>query len=170
MPHKIDILNCKRILIIGDSGRGKSTFAPKLAKELSLPLHSTDDYFWKVKFTEPNDREQSVKEIEKVYAGDAWIVEGSTTHLIRPGLERADVVLNFVFRNIFEQWWSLIRRNRDRDNEAILPHLIYVTKKRFGIGNDKEKKKRELLKPYDQKIVTVRSYKEIDGLLSTFDY
>lgn len=165
MLNNFDIKNYKRILIIGDSGRGKSTFAAKLANKLSLPLYSTDDYFWKVKFSVPNDRRKSIEDIEKIYSSDAWIVEGGTVHLIKPGLERADIILNFVFRNIFEQWYSLVKRNRKRNNEAVLPHLIYVTKKRFGIGNDKEKKKRELLKPFKAKIMKLKSYQEMDRLL-----
>ncbi|HEY9481176.1 MAG TPA: hypothetical protein VIR98_03025 [Candidatus Paceibacterota bacterium] len=155
----------KKILIIGDSGRGKSTFARRLTEKTGLPLHSTDDYFWKIKFTVPNDRQESIEKIERVYESDAWIVEGSTTHLIKPGLEKSDIILNLVFRNIFEQWWSLICRNWNRDNEKLFSHLIYVARKRFGIGNDKEKKKKELLKQYEQKIITIDSYKKLDQFL-----
>ncbi len=159
-------LTARRILIIGDSGRGKTTFSQKLSQKLNIPLYSTDDFFWKVKFSEPNDKQESIRLIEKVYLNDSWIVEGSTTDLIKPGLEKADLILNLVFRNIFEQWWALIQRNKNRDNENLLNHLIYVTRKRFSIGNDKEKKKKELLKPFSQKILTINSYKELDEILN----
>ncbi len=165
MTRTIDIRNFKKILIIGESGRGKSTLARKLADRFSLPLYSTDDFFWKTKFTEPNDRQKSIIDIKSIYATDMWIVEGSSNHLIVPGLERADVIINLVFRNIFAQWWSLIKRNQVRGGERIFSHLAYVAKKRFGIGNDKEKRKREALKPYTLKIVTLRSYGQIDRLL-----
>lgn len=162
------LLTARKILIIGESGRGKTTFAHKLSEKLQLPLHSTDDFYWKVKFTEPNDRQSSIQNIEKVYATNAWVMEGSSTHLFKPGLDKADVVINLVFRNVFEQWWSLIKRNRARKDEDLFKHLSYVTRKRFGIRNDKEKKKRELLQPYSNKILTIKSYKELDRLFRNF--
>ena len=162
---KNKLIGARRILIIGDSGRGKSTFAPKLSQKLNLPVYSTDDFFWKIKFSEPNDRQESIKKIEKIYLTDDWVVEGGTIHLIRSGLDRADVIINLIFRNIIQQWWSLIKRNRDRKYENLMRHLTYVTCKRFGIGNTKEKAKRELLKPYSDKILTLKSYKEMNDLL-----
>lgn len=161
----MNILSAKKILIIGDSGRGKSTFSKKLSEKLHIPFYSTDDYYWKVKFSEPNDKSESIKQIEQIYLKDSWIVEGGTTHLIRPGLEKADIILNLIFRNIFEQWWSLIKRNKERNNEGLFQHLSYVTRKRFGIGNDKEKKKKELLKQHSQKIFTIKSFKELNKIL-----
>jgi len=41
----------KKIIIIGDAGRGKSTLASKLSKKLNTPHYSTDDYFYEVKFS-----------------------------------------------------------------------------------------------------------------------
>jgi adenylate kinase family enzyme len=160
----------KRILIIGESGRGKSVLAHKLSEKLSLPFYSTDDFFWKIKFSEPNDKEESKVKIREVYATEKWIMEGSSTHLFRLGLDSAEVVINLVFGNIFQQWWSLIQRNRTREYESLRDlskFIIYVTKKRFGIGNDKEKLKAELLKPYSNKIIVLKSFKEIDSFLNS---
>lgn len=106
--------NAHKVLIIGDSGRGKTTFAHNLSEKLKLPFYSTDDFFWKVKCTEPNNREESVNNITKVYSGNSWIMEGSSTHLFRPGIERADVIIILRFKNIFLQWWALIKRSRKR--------------------------------------------------------
>ena len=58
--------NHKKILILGDAGRGKTTFAEKLSKKISIPYYSTDDFFWKVKFTEANDKAKSVEEISNI--------------------------------------------------------------------------------------------------------
>lgn len=35
----------KKILIIGASGRGKTTFAKKLSEKLSIQYYETDDFF-----------------------------------------------------------------------------------------------------------------------------
>ncbi|MBC7766653.1 hypothetical protein H7Y21_01505, partial [Arenimonas sp.] len=61
-----DISIYKKILIIGESGRGKSVLAHKLSEKLSLPFYSTDNFFWKIKFSEPNDKEESKIKIGKV--------------------------------------------------------------------------------------------------------
>jgi len=37
----------KKIIIIGDAGRGKSTLATKLAEKLGILHYSTDDSFMK---------------------------------------------------------------------------------------------------------------------------
>jgi len=37
----------KKIIIIGDAGRGKSTLASKLSKKLNISYYSTDDFFMK---------------------------------------------------------------------------------------------------------------------------
>ncbi len=163
-----DISGCKRIIIIGESGRGKSVLAHKLSKKLSLPLYSTDDFFWKIKFSEPNDREESKIKIKEVYATEKWIMEDSSTHLFRPGLDSAEIIINLIFGNIFQQWWSLIQRNRTREHESLRDLsklMVYVTRKRFGIGNNKEKLKAELLKPYSTKIIVLKSFEEIDSFI-----
>ncbi len=162
-----DISKYKRILIIGESGRGKSVLAHKLSKKLSLPFYSTDDFFWEIKFSKPHDREGSKIKIKEVYATEKWIMEGSSTHLFRPGLDSAEIIINLVFGNIFQQWWSLIRRNRTRKHESLSKHMVYVTRKRFGIGNNKEKLKAELLKTYTNKIIVLKSFKEIDSFLNS---
>jgi adenylate kinase family enzyme len=165
-----NISEFKKILIIGESGRGKSVLAEKLSKKLSIPSYSTDDFFWKVKFSKPNEKEYSLSEIKKVYAKKEWIMEGSSNHLFKLGLNSSDVVINLIFGNIFQQWWSITQRNRTRKHESyidLFKFIIYVTRKKFGIGNNKEVIKADLLKPYSNKITTLKSFKEINTFLDS---
>jgi adenylate kinase family enzyme len=158
----------KKILIIGQSGRGKSTTAKKLGEKLGLPVYSTDDYYWKVKFTEVNDKQESIDDIKKAFAQDGWVVEGSSTHLFRHGLETADVIIHLKFKYIISQWITLIKRSFGRKHERLIDILLllkYVTFKRYGIGNDKEKRNAELLKPYQNKTIELYSYKEVNGFI-----
>jgi len=160
--------NAHKVLIIGDSGRGKTTFADNLSEKLRLPIYSTDDFFWKSKFTEPNNREESVLNIIKVYSDNDWIMEGSSTHLFRPGIERADVIIILKFKNILLQWRALIKRNIGRNNESIfdlIKFLIYVTRKKYNLGYKKAIINKKLLEPFADKTIVLKSYKEIDALL-----
>lgn len=159
----------KKIFILGDSGRGKTTFAKKLSEKTGIPYFSTDDFFWKVKFTEPNDREKSVEEISHIYNKDEWIMEGTTRRLIVKGLGRAEIIYHFKFRNIFHQYLSIIKRNLTRKEEKLvdlfnlLKHVTYKKYKK-GYGNHLPPLE-ELLAPYKDKIIEVHSFKEIDKIL-----
>jgi len=59
--------NYKKILIVGDSGRGKSTFAKVLSQKLNIKQFSTDDFFWKVKYSQEANKQTSIKKISKIY-------------------------------------------------------------------------------------------------------
>lgn len=92
------IRNAKRILIVGDAGRGKTTLAKSLSEKLKMKHYSTDDFFWKIKFTVPNDRESSTEKITKIYDEKNWIVEGATRHLITKGIEKADLIIYLGYK------------------------------------------------------------------------
>jgi len=156
----------KRIFILGDSGRGKTTFAEKLSKQTGIQHYSTDDFFWKVKFSTPNDREKSIKEISHIYDKNEWIMEGGTRHLILKGLEKADVIYYLQFKNILFQYYFLIKRNLKRKNENftdLFNLLKHITKKKYkkSYGNHLPRLQ-ELLEPYENKVVRLSSMKEID--------
>ncbi len=59
---------------MGDSGRGKSTLAPRISEKLGIPYHSTDDYFYEVKFSKLRDRQKSIEGISKLFHEPRWIV------------------------------------------------------------------------------------------------
>jgi len=159
----------KKILVLGDAGRGKSTFAEKLSNKTSIPHYSTDDFFYRVKFTEVNDREKSVEEIAHVYEQDEWIMEGTTRRLILAGLEKADIIYLLNFKNIIYQYYFLIKRSLTRKYESLnglLQLLKHVTYKKYkkGYGNHTPPL-HELLKPHEQKLIKLSSMKEINRYL-----
>lgn len=156
----------KKILILGDAGRGKTTFAEKLSKKTGIQHYSTDDFFWKVKFSEANDKEKSVQEISKVYSQNQWIVDGTTRRLIVEGLEKADVIYFLKFNNILYQYYFLILRSLKRKNEKfidlwrLLKHVTYKKYKK-GYANHNESLN-DLLEPYKEKVIQLNSMKDIN--------
>ncbi len=161
----------KRILIVGDSGRGKSTFAKILSEKLKIPFYSTDDYFWKLKYTVPNDREQSVIEINKLYEQGNWIVEGSTRRLILNGLEKSDIIFYLKFRNILFQHLSIIKRNllaKDEKFSDLYRLLKHTTYKKYKKGYGAHLPPLdELIVPHMDKTKVLHSYKEINKFLDS---
>lgn len=168
MPNVDDLKKAKRILITGDSGRGKTNLSKVLSQKLKLKLYSTDDFFWKIKFTQKEDKETSLKKISKVYNQNEWIIEGSTRSLVKEGLAKADAIIHLVYPNLLSQFWTLFKRSLTRKGEkfidlfSLYKHLIF---KKYGFGSEKGKTGiADMLKPYEKKVIILYSFKEIDEL------
>ena len=166
---KKEILN--RILIVGDAGRGKSTLASKISTKLGIPHHSTDDFYYEVKFTKVRDRPESITKISEVFKTEKWIVEGTTEYLLEPGLYSADKIIYLKYRNIFTQWLSLIKRYFQRDNDTILGTLglmRHVLYKKYGLGYRKGKRTPSILiELRKHEVITLSSFKEINDFLNS---
>jgi adenylate kinase family enzyme len=65
----------RRILVIGNSGGGKSTLARKLGETLRLPVVHLDVLFWKPGWVESEDDEFRARVAAALSAPD-WICEG----------------------------------------------------------------------------------------------
>jgi adenylate kinase family enzyme len=109
----------KKILIMGDAGRGKTTFAEKLSEKLNIPKYSLDDFFWEVKFTKLRGAEKDVEMARECFEKDEWIVEGGTRRMLILGIPKADKIFYLTYKNIFQQIWVLYKRNRGRDNRPL---------------------------------------------------
>lgn len=159
-----------KIIIIGDAGRGKSSLALKLSEIFGIEHHSTDDFFYEVKFTIPREREECLRLIKEIFNKDRWIVEGTTQWLLTPGLDLADIIIYLKYKNIFFQWFTIIKRHFTRGDESwrqtfyLLRHVLY---KRYGWGYKKGKMTHsEAIVPYLSKVVTLSSFKEIDDFVN----
>lgn len=163
-----------KILILGDSGRGKSVLASKISEKLDIPFYSTDDYLYDIKFSTFKDKQKSLEEISKVYQSDKWIVEGATHYLLKPGLELADIIIYLKYDNIFSQWAIIIKRFFKRKDENILRmlwliwHVLYkrfqTKKSRLKLG---QMTNSERLEPHKHKVITLTSYSEIDEFVNS---
>ena len=172
----MDASDKKRIVIIGDAGRGKTTLAKKLSKKLGVPMHSTDDLFWKVKFSiqeEPAVREQKASEL---FYNPEWIVEGTTHDMLKFGYEPSELIIHLMFPSIIMQWYAITRRavirHRNKTEKETIRgvfllcrHVLYKKYKLEYKKNDPTIQ--ENLAPYKHKVVELRSYKEIERFLNT---
>ena len=163
----------KRVLVLGGAGRGKTTFAKRLSEKFSIPAYDTDDFFWKVKYTIPSDREQSVIEINKIYENSEWVMSGSTRRLILAGIEKADVIFVLKFKNIIYQYLSILRRWLTREEEKITDLwnlLAHVTKKKYKKGYGSHVPPiDELVNDYKKKVIELDSFKEIENYLKSLN-
>jgi len=66
----------RRVLIVGNSGGGKSTLARALGAKLGLPVIHLDVLFWKTGWVESDDDEFRARVAEALQA-PAWIADGN---------------------------------------------------------------------------------------------
>ena len=76
--------NAKKIIVLGCSGSGKSTFSRKLHELTGLPLTHLDNVWWKADRTHIS-RDEFDKALDRILQGKEWIVDGdySRTYDIR---------------------------------------------------------------------------------------
>jgi adenylate kinase family enzyme len=83
-----------RIVIIGNSGSGKSHLAKTLSGTYSIPLIHLDQLFWMPGgFNEKRSKDEIKKEIEQKRKDDLWIVEGVFGEMAELFLPRAQTFL-----------------------------------------------------------------------------
>jgi adenylate kinase family enzyme len=159
----------KRIIIVGDSGRGKSTLAQRISSNTGIPWHSTDDFYYEAKFSKARTRSDALEKIKNEFEKDEWIIEGSTFWLLEQGPNSADLIICLRYRNIFAQWWRIFWRGLFRKHETfkgtfqLMKHVFY---KRYGLGYKKGALTIEqFIEPYKNKVITLSSFREINKFI-----
>jgi adenylate kinase family enzyme len=83
----------KKILVIGSSGAGKSTFSRRLHQATNLPLVHLDRLYWKPNWVETTDKNEWKRAIENAMRGDTWILDGNYSGTLEIRLEKCDTVI-----------------------------------------------------------------------------
>ncbi|MFN8527569.1 MAG: adenylate kinase [Anaerolineae bacterium] len=101
-----------RIVVLGTSGSGKSTFAERLCARLNIPCYDIDVLAWMPGWQQ-RPREALRARIAEVAAGDRWAVSGNYSTVRDVLWPRADTViwLDYPLRIVL---WRLFRRTLKR--------------------------------------------------------
>ena len=86
----------RRVLVMGISGAGKSTFSATLAERTGLPLIHLDKEFWRPGW-EVTPRAEWRLKVAELVAREAWIMDGNYDSSLDLRLPRADTVLLFDY-------------------------------------------------------------------------
>jgi adenylate kinase family enzyme len=85
----------QRILVMGSSGSGKSTFARRLSAITGIPLISIDALFWKPGWVQPDKAEFRQRLAEAAHQ-PRWIMDGNyPSHLVELRRDARDTVIWF---------------------------------------------------------------------------
>lgn len=82
----------RRILVVGNSGAGKSRLSRILAERLGLPIVHLDVHYWRPGWVEPSSREWR-EQVEELSAADEWVLDGNYGSTFDLRLPRADLVV-----------------------------------------------------------------------------
>ena len=91
----------QRILVMGSSGSGKSTFAQRLSAITGIPMVSLDALYWKPGWV-PSDNAEFHARVTDVAQQPCWIIDGNYTSIGAGELRRSTA--DAVF------WFDLPRR------------------------------------------------------------
>lgn len=94
----------KKIVVVGISAVGKSTFSRKLAQKLDLPLTLMDSIMWKPGWVYVGDNE-TVRRLDEISLQSEWIIEGYVNKEARKFIfERADSIIYLDYSPITSSW------------------------------------------------------------------
>lgn len=81
-----------KVLVVGCSGSGKSTFARALGERTGLPVVHLDNLFWRGDGTHVS-AEEFDRQLEEALSQDAWIMDGDFNRTYERRIAAADIVI-----------------------------------------------------------------------------
>jgi len=162
----------KKIVVLGVSASGKTTFARKLGEKTGLPVTYMDEVMWRPGWKYIGD-EETAAHIQKVSLENSWIIEGYIDKKAQQALfEKADTLLYLDYPGWLSSWryikrWLKHRKTPrpelpDSPEKFSLEFLLRVYKKKEVYRLEK------LFKAVDfsSKIIRFKSPKEAEDFLS----
>lgn len=162
----------KKIIVIGCSGSGKTTFAERLRDKIGLPLFYLDAIWHKPDRTHIS-REDFDARLGEILAFDRWIIDGNYSRTLERRIEACDAVIWFDLPTEVCLEGVRERRGKPRIDMPWVeteedPEFIELIKK----YNDEQRPKvLSLLEKYrsGREIIVFRSRREADELLAVIN-
>lgn len=101
----------QRVLVIGVSGAGKSTFAIELGQRTGLPVVHLDREYWQPGWIEPDEATWSAT-ITRLLEQERWILDGNFGGTLERRLVACDTVVFLDLPRHVCLWRVLMRRLR----------------------------------------------------------
>ncbi len=168
----------KRILVIGSSGAGKSTFSRRLHELTNIKLIHLDRLYWRANWIEPDDKVEWRKNLAEVLKEDEWIIDGNYSSTMEMRLEACDTVILLDLPNYICTWRVLKRvmhyRKGGRPDMAEGCHEKFnweFLKWTWNYPKRSKPKVENLLRRFESEktIIRLRSNKDIENFLMSLE-
>ena len=87
-------MNYKKIIVIGCSGAGKSTFSKQLSEILNIPVYYLDRVYW-LPDASHLDRPVFIRKQKEIMKKDSWIIDGNYRKTIKYRIKECELVYFF---------------------------------------------------------------------------
>ena len=163
----------KKVIVLGNSGSGKSTFTTLLADKLHIDFLHLDPLVYKYSWDNP-EFEEMEKRVEELIYKDSWIVDGNFLNNALNRFKECDTIF-FLDLNRFVCMNSVIKRHKkykgkhrdsrsdDCDEKLTLSYLKWVVR-------DFYKTSRKIILKYikdhpEKKVVILKNRRQVNNYL-----
>lgn len=99
-----------KIIVLGNSGAGKSSFTALLAKKMNIEHLHLDKIVYKYSWDNPRFDDMK-EEVDKLILKDSWIMDGNFLNNCKSRFEQCDTIF-FLDINRFVCLYSVLKRNK----------------------------------------------------------
>ena len=99
----------KRVLVLGNSGSGKSSFAEKLAGKLKIPCIHLDSHYWKPNWN-PTPKEEWPALVRRLINEEEWVMDGNYSTTLEERIQQADTAIYLRVSRPVALWRVMKRR------------------------------------------------------------
>ena len=154
----------KKVLVLGCSGSGKSTFAIKLHEKTKLPLYHLDNIWWKADRTHIS-RDEFDEKLSELVSRDTWIIDGDYSRTYEKRVAACDTLFFLDYGQKVCMEGIAGRVGQDRTDmpwteDTLDPELVELVK---NYETENKPLLRELFSKYpDKNLITFHTRKEAE--------
>ena len=161
-----------KILIIWISGTGKTRISKKLSEILKIPVTHYDKFVWWENWQEVDEKIVEKNLIEAVYK-DKWIIEGFIHPAWKIRLEKADTVIYLDYSGFQAMLGGLQRQWKYRgitrpEMASWCTEKLDLIQLKLMYNRLERPEIEEAIKGFEDKIIRLKSRKEVDKYLALF--
>lgn len=122
----------KRIIIIGNNGSGKSTFAERLGEKLHREVIHLDKLYWKSGWKKRYSKDEWRSKVKELINGKEWIIDGNYKSTMNMRIDAADTIIFFDI----PKWICFYRviKRKLQDYDKTRTDLAEDCKEPIGMG------------------------------------
>lgn len=173
MAQTAGLIAMKRVLVIGSSGAGKSTFAKRLGEATGLKVIHLDKLFWSPNWVEMPKDQWREKVVQTLEASDSWIIDGNYSGTLEMRLKKCDTVIFLDMPRIVCVWRILKRvafyhksTRPDMADGCDEKFDWQFVKWTWSYPTRSKPKVESLLKNSQKNVIRLKSKKEIEGFFA----